>query len=76
MSFLGSTTPAGPSSEGEAVLCAKHGVPLEAGKVELTYQGHTFPVDILRCPVCGLTFIPEELAKGRMLEVEQTLEEK
>jgi hypothetical protein len=33
-------------------------------------------VDVLRCPVCGLTLIPEELARGRVLEVEQTLEEK
>jgi hypothetical protein len=49
---------------------------LEPGKVELTYQGHTFPVDIMRCPVCGLTYIPEELARGSMLEVEQTLEDK
>jgi hypothetical protein len=47
-----------------------------AGKVEMTYQGHFFPVDLLRCPVCGEVFIPEELAVGRILEVEQTLEEK
>jgi hypothetical protein len=58
------------------VLCAQHKVPLEPGKVDLTYQGHTFPVDMLCCPVCGLALIPEELAKGRMLEVEQALEEK
>jgi hypothetical protein len=76
MSYPASNTPAGPSPEGEAVLCAKHQVLLEPGKVDLTYQGHTFPVDILRCPVCGLTLIPEELARGSMLEVEQTLEEK
>jgi hypothetical protein len=69
-------TPAGPAPTGEGVRCAKHQVALEPGKVDMTYQGHTFPVDILRCPVCGLTLIPEELAKGSMLEVEQTLEEK
>ncbi len=76
MSSSGFTTPAGPSPGGEGALCAKHRVPLEPGKVDLTYQGHTFPVDMLRCPVCGLTLIPEELVRGRMLEVEQTLEEK
>lgn len=58
------------------ILCAKHGVELEPGKVEVTYQGHTFPVDMLSCPVCGLALVPEDLARGRMLEVEQTLEEK
>jgi hypothetical protein len=60
----------------EPILCARDGVPLVAGKVEMTYQGHFFPVDLLRCPVCGEVFIPEELAVGRILEVEQTLEEK
>jgi hypothetical protein len=58
------------------VLCARHQVPLEPCKVDLTYQGHTFPADVLCCPICGLVYIPEEMAKGRMLEVEQTLEEK
>lgn len=60
----------------ETVLCAKHRVPLQPGKIELTYQGHTFPVDVLCCPICGEAFIPEDIAKGKMLEVEQTLEEK
>ncbi len=68
--------PSGAPSERITVLCSRHQVPLEPGRVALTYQGHTFPVDTLRCPVCGLALIPEEMAKGRMLEVEQTLEEK
>jgi hypothetical protein len=58
------------------ILCARHQVELEPAKVELSYLGHTFPVDMLCCPVCGQAFISEELARGRMLEVEQTLEEK
>jgi hypothetical protein len=69
------TDAAGLSPEAP-VLCSRDKVPLEPGKVELTYQGHTFPVDMLCCPVCGLALISEELAKGRMLEVEQALEEK
>ena len=70
--------PAGPAEqpcEGP-VYCAKHQVPLEMGRVELTYQGHTFPVDMLRCPVCGQALIPENLARGKIQEVERTLEEK
>jgi hypothetical protein len=70
------SAPPGTSEEPATVTCANHGVPLELGKIDMTYQGHTFPVDVLCCPVCGLALIPEELAKGRMLEVEQTLEEK
>ena len=58
------------------ILCAKHEVELAPAKVQVTYQGHTFPVDMLACPVCGLALVPEDLARGRMLEVEQTLEEK
>jgi hypothetical protein len=64
-----------PSAQ-PVVLCAAHQVPLEPGKVDVTYQGHTFPVDTLRCPICGLALIPEEMAKGRMRRVEQSLEEK
>jgi hypothetical protein len=64
------------ASEQAAILCTKHQVPLEMGKVSVAYQGHTYPVDVLRCPVCGQALITEELARGRMLEVEQTLEEK
>lgn len=57
-------------------MCAKHGVELTPAKAEVTYQGHTFPVDVLACPVCGQMLIPEDMVRGRMLEVEQTLEEK
>jgi len=58
------------------ILCAKHGVELVPKKVQLAYQGHSFPVDMLACPVCGQALVSEDLARGRMLEVEQTLEEK
>jgi hypothetical protein len=58
------------------IVCGKHGVELVPSKVDVAYQGHTFRVDALACPVCGLALVPEELARGRMLEVEQTLEEK
>ena len=60
----------------EAFYCARDGARLEKGQVELTYQGHTFPVEMLRCPICGQPLITEELAAGKMREVEQTLEEK
>ncbi|MHC1743188.1 MAG: DVU_1557 family redox protein [Syntrophobacteraceae bacterium] len=57
-------------------MCLKCEVPLESSKVGVSYLGSTFPVDLLRCPRCGLTMIPEELALGKMAEVEKLLEDK
>lgn len=57
-------------------LCAKCKVPLEPRKVVLQYMGNDFPVELPRCPVCGQAFIPEELALGKILQVERALEDK
>jgi hypothetical protein len=51
-------------------------VPLESGKVTVEYLGNAYPVDLFKCPQCGLVMVPEELALGRMAEVEKTLEDK
>jgi hypothetical protein len=56
--------------------CAKCGVPLEASQVTVEYLGNAYPVDLCKCPKCGLVLVPEELALGRMAEVEKTLEDK
>ena len=56
--------------------CAACGVQLQVSKVDVAYLGGSFPVDLARCPSCGLVFVPEELATGRMLDVEQQLEDK
>lgn len=60
----------------EGILCEKCGVPLELQSVKITYLKSTFPTRILRCPSCGLSFVSEELAMGKMVEVEELLEEK
>jgi ribosomal protein S27AE len=62
--------------EAEEWSCAKCGVPLEMRKVEVGYMGSKYPVDLPRCPRCGVVFIPEELALGKMAEVEKLLEDK
>jgi hypothetical protein len=49
---------------------------MEKGKVTITYLESSFPVELLRCPQCGLVYIPEDLAVGKMLQVEKTLEDK
>ena len=45
-------------------------------KTDFTYLGHSFYADMLKCPDCGLVFIPESLAKGRIAEVEMQMEDK
>jgi DNA-directed RNA polymerase subunit RPC12/RpoP len=57
-------------------LCMKCSLPLELGKVNVGYLGSMFPVDLLRCSRCGQVFIPEDLAVGKMAEVEKLLEDK
>jgi hypothetical protein len=49
---------------------------LEIGKVEASYLGQRFPVELPRCPSCGFVYVAEDLALGRMLKVEQALEDK
>lgn len=56
--------------------CGRCGVPLEVGKVKVAYLETEQPVDLARCPKCGFVMIPEDLALGRMVEVEQLLEDK
>jgi len=61
---------------GEVWQCFKCRIPMAKGKVTITYLGSEFPVDLLKCPQCGLVFVPQELALGKMLEVEKALEDK
>jgi predicted RNA-binding Zn-ribbon protein involved in translation (DUF1610 family) len=56
--------------------CVACGQPLERGKVDVSYLGNSFQVELLKCPNCGLVLIPEELALGKMAEVEKALEDK
>ncbi|NLJ26542.1 MAG: hypothetical protein GX433_00830 [Deltaproteobacteria bacterium] len=63
-------------SEEAGWLCAACSTPLEKGKVNISYLGSMFPVDLLRCPRCNQVFVPEDLALGKMAEVEKLLEDK
>lgn len=58
------------------LICAACNVSLEVGKVEASYLGQTFLVDLPRCPRCGVVYVSEDLATGKMLKVEQALEDK
>ena len=57
-------------------VCAGCGIALQPGKVTVSYLNNAYPVELLRCPRCGLTWVPEEIALGKMAEVEKILEDK
>ncbi|MBI5928023.1 MAG: hypothetical protein HY862_01835 [Chloroflexi bacterium] len=64
-------------SEPEQVwMCDNCNIPLQPDKVDVAYMGNAFPVELLKCPKCELVFIPEDLALGKMVEVEKQLEDK
>ncbi|MFY9130702.1 MAG: DVU_1557 family redox protein [Saccharofermentanales bacterium] len=62
-------------SEGE-LYCGLCHVPLENGPITLRYMGNDFPILMPKCPLCGLGLIPEELATGKIFDVERALEDK
>jgi DNA-directed RNA polymerase subunit RPC12/RpoP len=57
-------------------VCARCGEPLKLSRVTVAYLGNEFPVDLYKCERCGLVLVTEDLAMGKMAEVEQTLEDK
>lgn len=60
----------------EGWICASCECLLELMPVDIAYMGSSFKVELPRCPRCGHTFIPPELAEGKMLDVERILEDK
>ena len=60
----------------KVIECMKCGIVMEMGNVEVMYLGNKFPVKLPKCPSCGMVYIPEELALGKMLEVEKAMEDK
>ena len=60
----------------ESLTCHRCKLSLESARVDFDYMGHTFHIDLPRCPGCRQVFISEDLAKGRMADVEMELEDK
>jgi len=56
--------------------CDKCKRSLELSKVKVRYLGGNFEVELMKCPKCNSVFIGEDLALGKMLEVEKGLEDK
>ncbi len=62
--------------ENKILICEHCNVEIVEMEAQFSYLGRAFRHKVGRCPVCGLVYIPEELARGRMREVEMTLEDK
>ena len=62
--------------EQKKLICFKCQKELELKKTDFTYLGHSFFTEVPRCPECGQVFIPEELVRGRISEVEMQMEDK
>jgi len=60
----------------QPMRCGKCNEELVKAKATASYMGAEFPIELLRCPQCGFVYVPEELATGKMLQVEQALEDK
>ncbi len=60
----------------QTLKCDRCDVFMEPMDATFKYLGRSFKHKILRCPSCGQIYIPEDLAKGRMAEVEKNLEDK
>ena len=57
-------------------ICYACQIPLETARVDFSYMGLEFHTELPKCPKCGQVFIDEDMARGRMAEVETELEDK
>ncbi|MGN0703081.1 MAG: DVU_1557 family redox protein [Lentihominibacter sp.] len=58
------------------LLCSRCSCSLENIEIHVTYLERHFTHKVPRCPQCGQVYISEELAEGRMAQLEKSLEEK
>lgn len=63
-------------AEERTLFCDCCKLELEPRETHFSYLGHAFSAVLPACPSCGLVFIDEQLAKGRIAEVEMELEDK
>ena len=56
--------------------CNKCGESLVMKKVVFGYMNRSFSHEVPVCPKCSKVFISQALAEGRMVEVEEALEDK
>jgi len=62
--------------EKQILICDKCKVEMQDSEVQFSYLDRSFRHKVQRCPQCGQVYLPEELVTGRMIDVEEQLEEK
>lgn len=62
--------------EERKLICQSCNVEMKPAEVSFHYMKFDFKHTLPRCPQCGQVYIPEELARTRMAEVEAQLEDK
>jgi len=60
----------------DGLFCFRCDKTLVSDKVFMNYLTNTFPTQLLKCPVCGLVYIDEDMVMKKAHEVEKTIEEK
>lgn len=60
----------------QQMKCNRCGCPLIMAEVKFSYLERHFTHKVPRCPQCGQVYISEELAEGKMAQLEKSLEEK
>ena len=59
-----------------SLICVACNASLAPKKTVFEYMDMSFTHELLCCPICGMVFIPEHLAEGKIAEVERTIEDK
>lgn len=62
--------------DAENWTCGKCNEKLVMEKTKVKYLDGSFEVELMKCPKCKMVLIDEDLAMGKMLEVERSLEDK
>ena len=57
-------------------ICDKCQVELILEKTNVLYMDANFEVELMKCPRCKMVYVDEDLARGKMLDVEKALEDK
>jgi hypothetical protein len=60
----------------DKIECEKCKCALESVKTTGNYLGYRFQVELQGCPKCGQVFVPEELVRTKIAELESALEQK
>lgn len=58
------------------LICSRCRCQLELIDIHVKYLGRHFTHKVPRCPQCGQVYITEELAEGKIAQLEKSLEEK